>query len=464
VRTSVVSSVGWQQRLIQAGGVLAALVVLASCGSSVATVTAPGQTRCDIDASAQNASFPASGGTGTIRISTNRECGWSVQSDAAWLTLAAPLSGQGTGSLQYSVAANPDPPPRTAVIRVDDRQLPISQEGTPCGYRLSSTQESVDQSGGERTIQVTTASTQCRWTAAADVGWITIASGQSGSGSGAVSFTVDATSGPERTGTVTIAGVAVAVMQSRGCRYSVDSPPPLPAAGGAAAFAVRTGDGCAWTASSGADWLALSPASGNGPGEIRVSVGTWPGPQRSATVRIADQTATVSQASGCTVSFSPAALNVEPSASQSDVQVNTVTGCVWSASSGAPWITVAGASGSGGGQVQVAVAANSGPARQGTVAIAGKALAVSQGSGCTYAATPTTHVLNGAAGKGTVLVSTNSACRWGAASQVPWITVQESSIVGTGVLTFNVAANPGPVRTATFTVAGHTIMVTQGPQ
>ena len=46
----------------------------------------------------------------------------------------------------------------------------------------------------------------------------------------------------------------------------------------------------------------------------------------------------------------------------------------------------------------------------------------------------------------------------------PWITVQESSIVGTGVLTFNVAANPGPARTATFTVAGHTVTVTQAPQ
>jgi hypothetical protein len=239
----------------------------------------------------------------------------------------------------------------------------------------------------------------------------------------------------------------------------------LAASGGSNVLSVRTAAGCAWTAASAADWLTLSPTSGNGPGDVRFSVGTWNGPGRMATVRIADQTATVSQGSGCTVSFSPATLSTEAAGAQSAVQVSTMPGCAWSASSGTPWITIAGGSaGSGDGQVQVMVAPNPGPARQGSLAIAGQGLPVSQANGCTYAATPITHVLNSTAGKGTVLVSTNSACRWGASSQVPWITVQESSIVGTGVLTFNVAANPGPVRVATFTVAGHTITVTQGSQ
>jgi hypothetical protein len=140
-------------------------------------------------------------------------------------------------------------------------------------------------------------------------------------------------------------------------------------------------------------------------------------------------------------------------------------GCSWSAASGTSWITVAsGAPGSGDGQVQLIVGANPGPARQGSVAIAGRGLPVAQANGCTYAATPIIHTVTGAAGKGTVLVSTYSACRWGASSQVPWITVQDSSIVGTGVLTFNVAANPGPARTATFTVAGHTVSVSQASQ
>ena len=467
MRTSVVSSVTHSATcaislLVAAVGFFA----VASCGSAVETVTAPGQTRCELDVTAQAAAFPAAGGSGTLRISTNRECTWTVQSDAAWLTLTAPVSGQGAASVQYSVATNPDPPTRTAVIRVDDRQLPISQEGSPCQFRLSSTGESLDQDGGERTIHVSTASAQCRWTAAADVAWITIADGQSGSGNGTVRFAVEATTGPERSGTVIIGGVGIAVRQSRGCRFAVNpSASSVSSSGGSETISVQTAAGCAWTATSTSDWVALSPASGTGAGAVRLSVGAWNGPARSAAVRIADQSATINQGSGCSISFSPTSLTVDAAGVQAGVQVNAMAGCTWSTASAASWITIAnGAAGSGDGHVQLVVSPNQGPARSGAIAIAGQGLTIAQANGCTYSATPLTHALAGAAGKGTVLVSTNSACRWAASSPVPWLTVQESSIVGTGVLTFNVAANPGPPRTATFTVAGHAVTVSQAAQ
>ena len=102
MRTSVVSSVAIVlPRITRVLVAVAGLLVFTSCGSSVATVTAPGQTRCDVDANAQNAAFSAAGGTGTLQITTNRECAWSVKTDAPWVTLTAPLSGQGTASVQY---------------------------------------------------------------------------------------------------------------------------------------------------------------------------------------------------------------------------------------------------------------------------------------------------------------------------------------------------------------------------
>ena len=442
---------------------VAGSLALISCGSAVETATAPAQTRCDIDLDAQSTSFTAAGGTGAIRISTNRECAWSVQVDASWLTLSSPVSGQGAASVPYTVAANADPAARTAVIRVDDRQLPISQQGSPCEVRLSSTRESVDQSGGERRIQISTSSGQCRWTAVSDVDWIVFASGQSGSGNGEVAFTVAASDGPERSGAVMVAGLVVTVVQTIGCSYTVDpTAATLAASGGAQVATVRSGAGCAWTASTAADWLTLSPGTGSGSGDVRFSAPAWNGPPRSTVVRIADQTLSVTQNSGCSVSFSPAMVTVEASGAQSSVRIEAMPGCGWSASSAAPWIVIAtGAAGSGDGLLQLVVSANAGPPRQASVAIAGRSLQVSQANGCTYTATPTTHTLVAAAGKGTVLVSTNSACRWGASSPVPWISVQQSAIVGTGVLTFYVVANTGPARTATVTVAGHPITVNQ---
>jgi len=87
---------------------------------------------------------------------------------------------------------------RAAAITVEDQRLQISQEGRRCDFRVSSTSETVDLPGAERTIEVTTGSTQCRWTAAADVPWITIVAGREGSGIGAVTFRIDAVSGPLR--------------------------------------------------------------------------------------------------------------------------------------------------------------------------------------------------------------------------------------------------------------------------
>ena len=440
-----------------------AILVSTSCGSAVETTTGPGQERCGISANAQNASFPAAGGSSSIRISTNRECTWSVQSDAAWLTLSSPVSGQGAASVDYAVGANPDPPSRSARIRIDDQQLVISQEGTPCEYRLSSTGESLDQSGGERTIRVSAGSVQCRWSAVADVTWIRIAGEGGGSGSGTVSFTVEATNGPERSGTVTIAGLRLIVTQSPGCTYVVDPPASTVAASGATGvISVRTGRGCAWAAASAADWLTLSAAAGNGPGDVRFTAAAWSGPGRTGVLRIADQTVTVNQASGCRVSFSPTTLNAGAAGGNGNVQIDSAPGCPWSATTSTSWITITGAGrGTGAGQLGLVFAPNSGPAREGSLAIAGGSLPVSQASGCTYAVSATVHAVGAAGGTGSITVATGGGCRWSAASNANWIILEAPTGVGSGSMTFTVVANEGAARSGTLTVAGQIVTLTQ---
>ena len=189
------------------GGALT--VGVTSCGSSTTTSTAPSARtdKCQVQAQLDHATFPASGGTGTLHVSINRECSWNAESDAAWLALSSGGSGQGDGTVQFTVATNSAPATRTAGITVNDQRMQISQDGRPCDFRLSSTSEQVDPAGGERTLQVTASNSQCTWTATADVPWITFAGASSGSGSGTVVFRVASTNGALRTGTVTVAGL-----------------------------------------------------------------------------------------------------------------------------------------------------------------------------------------------------------------------------------------------------------------
>ena len=82
-----------------------------------------------------------------------------------------------------------------------------------CTYSISPTSKNFNSAGGSGTVSVNTQS-GCSWTAVSNTGWITIASGSSGTGNGTVSYSVsENTSTSQRTGTMTIAGKTFTVTQ-----------------------------------------------------------------------------------------------------------------------------------------------------------------------------------------------------------------------------------------------------------
>jgi hypothetical protein len=305
----------------------------------------------------------------------------------------------------------------------------------------------------------------CSWTAQSAVPWIALTGGATGSGPGVVALQVAATEGPARTGTVTVAGRVVTVTQSPGCSLTVD---PLsyaaPAAASTSATTVRAAPGCGWTATTSSDWIVVTAGqSGNGTAEVRFSVAGNTGPSRVGGIRIAGQTMTVNQASGCAVNVNPTSVSVGAVASTSTVQVTSAQGCTWSATSGAPWIAVGDSSnGSGNGQVPFSVAANSGPARQGTLSVGGQTVTVAQASGCTYTVTPPSQDVAPTGGTGAASISTGSGCPWSASSSADWIIVGATSGTGPAQVPLTVAPNNGPPRTGTVSVASTVLTVNQG--
>ena len=442
------------------------LIAVTSCGSSTTTTTAPSQvsSKCEVQAQLERASFPQAGGSAALHVTTNRECSWTAKSDAAWVTLSADGSGQGDATVQFAVAANNDPAARTAGLVVNDQRMQISQDGKPCDFRLSSTAEQVDQSGGERTIQVSASSAQCTWTATSSLPWVTITAGSSGRGPGAVTFKVAPSDGPPRTGTVSIAGLTVNVVQSVGCDYRIDPTAyAAPALGGGTDVNVQTGAGCTWSATSTVDWITLAAgATGSGPGRARFTVAPSTGIARTGTLQVAGQPVTVTQASGCTVSASPTSITANAAATSSSIQVTTAAGCGWQAATGTPWITItSSASGAGNGSIQLAIAANNGPGRQGSVTVADQTIAVTQAGGCTFSIGQTDQDVPAAGAQGSVSVTTGAGCSWTAASADSWLSVSTPSGNGPGPMQFTAAANAGPPRNGSITVAGQVLTVRQ---
>ena len=166
--------------------------------------------------------------------------------------------------------------------------------------------------------------------------------------------------------------------------------------------------------------------------------------------------------------LSPTSQNVGAAGGTGSTAVSTNTVCVWSAVSNAPWITVtSGANGVGNGSVAFSIAANTGVARTGTIAIAGHVFTVMQAAAaspqCTYTIAPANQNFPVLGGSGTVTVTAvGSSCSWTAASSAAWITVTSGATGnGNGSVGFTVAANLGAARTGTLAIAGHLFTVTQ---
>lgn len=458
------------RRAIRKFAIFAANVALLAgalaCGSSSSTVTSPSTlSKCAVTVAGPGSTVPASGGAGTITVQTERECQWTAQPEVSWLSITAGSSGQGTGTVQFAASANADPAVRTGGVMVNGQRAQVGQAAGECKFELSSSAVSVPQTGGTGSVDVRASSGLCTWTAASDVDWISVTSNANGKGSAPVGFNVSSTTGPPRTGTLTIAGIHFSITQSEGCSYTVTpSALAMGAAGGSQALTITAGAGCPWTASSNQPWITItSGASGNGAGSVTVSIAAANGPSRSGTLTVAGQTITVTQGDGCAFAISPDAQSVAPSGATGNVSVTAPAGCAWSAVSNQPWISItAGASGSGNGTVTFTAASTTGPGRSGTLTIAGRTFTVNQGQGCTFSLSAVAGSAAAAGTTGTFDVRTADGCAWSAGSNAAWLTVTGgASGTGNGTVRYEVAANTGPQRTGTMVAGGQTFTVTQ---
>jgi len=99
------------------------------------------------------------------------------------------------------------------------KQIVVQNEGTcgggSCTYSISPTSQSFPATGGTGSVSVYTAA-GCTWTATSNSTWIHITSGASGNGPGTVNYSVDANTGAQRSGSMTIAGRTFQVTQNAG--------------------------------------------------------------------------------------------------------------------------------------------------------------------------------------------------------------------------------------------------------
>ncbi|MBI3301304.1 MAG: hypothetical protein HYZ72_04405, partial [Deltaproteobacteria bacterium] len=174
---------------------------------------------------------------------------------------------------------------------------PVS-EGPSCTFSISPSNRSHTAEAGENSVAVT-ATDGCSWTAESNTDWLTVTSGESGSGNGTVTYAFGANPGPSsRSGTLTIAGKTFTVTQAAPCTYTLSRYSRTHRARRSASYVrVYTRRSCGWTAQSNVDWITItSSMSGSGTKTIWYTVAAnTTGSSRTGTLTIAGKTFTVTQ-------------------------------------------------------------------------------------------------------------------------------------------------------------------------
>jgi hypothetical protein len=158
---------------------------------------------------------------------------------------------------------------------------------SPCTYTLGATSAAAPQGGVVgATVNVNT-QTGCPWTAVSNSpGFITVAGGTPGTGSGTVTYNVSANLSTFRAGTMTIAGHVFTVTQNglgptmnldkTSLRFGATSTGVSFVAQTSAQIVRLTQTGTpgavTWTATSTQPWLQVSPASGSGSANLSITV------------------------------------------------------------------------------------------------------------------------------------------------------------------------------------------------
>lgn len=211
---------------------------------------------------------------------------------------------------------------------------------------------------------------------------------------------------------------------------------------------------------SGSSTLTLNAGATMTPGAYNLNV-TATGGGLTRSVPLA-----VTVLAKCTYSLNATSVAPPASGGSFSSTISTVSGCPWTASSGANWITFSGAtSGSGNGSVNYTVQANSATSsRSSSLTIAGVTVTVTQAGAPAATLSPTSASYSTSGGKGSFTVTTPGNASWTATSNSTWIAITSggSSAGGNKTVNYSVAANTGATaRTGTITVSGVAFTITE---
>ena len=215
--------------------------------------------------------------------------------------------------------------------------------------------------------------------------------------------------------------------------------------------------------------MQLASTSGQGASTVAVTVASnAQSGSRSGGIVVNEQRLMLTQdGRGCTITLSGPTAPMPVAGGRATMQVSTLTGCPWTVTTSALWLTPLATSGSGAGNVAYDVSANTSAAREASLTVAGRTFVVSQEAAptappCTFSINPASRDLPSTGGRVSVDVTSQAGCAWTTTGGTSWVTLDTTSGTGSGTADYTVVPNPTiTARQATLTIAGRVHTVNQ---
>ncbi len=370
----------------------------------------------------------------------------------------------------YSLTSDPKPENNTA-------SLTASSIAPPCPFTVTPPSLSFGDEAGNGSVSVQTDG-GCGWTATTDASFITLDE-TGGSGPGTLQFKVAAnTTRNTRTGSITVAGLRVTVVQS-----GVSCDPRLTpaaqsfdAAGGSGSIAVDLPGDCEWKAVSDNSAILTVTAGATGKGKGRVDFTVAPNEQladRVGTLTISGRQFPVTQKGVvCSYAISRQGQTFGFDGGSGEITVTAPNPCAWQVSNANPnFITIkpdglVNDGGTGNGVVKFEVLKNEIALRRtGRILIAGREFTVIQDAlGCSFTLDPAaSRSFDAKGGDGTALVTASQdVCQWSVTGADFVEVLSDQDQTGTAHVLFRVEPNrTAASRKTSISIAGRDLEINQ---
>ncbi|MBL8219605.1 MAG: S-layer homology domain-containing protein [Bryobacterales bacterium] len=186
--------------------------ITAGAGTSTYTANFNTTALCSFALSQTSANVLATGDLRQINLSTTAGCPWTATSNAAWITILTGVSGNGGGSIRFTIAENTAATPRTGTLTIAGLTFTVTQSAASCSYTLTGPLTAVLAGASNFSVTIST-SAGCQWGSYAYPSFLN-ATPASGAGSGTINVTVSANPNiAARLGVVTVGGQHLQVLQ-----------------------------------------------------------------------------------------------------------------------------------------------------------------------------------------------------------------------------------------------------------